>query len=288
MFEEAKRKQREWHLRQQQQQQQQQQTSLVRQSMIQDQNQEEYYYPPPQEGSVVVRNNDIPVAYSNTDVSSMSLNHHNSTDESIVAPSIIASTNIIDPIMMNETSESTTSESTTTAGLHHQPSVLSTVSITTGSTRGMNRQVLSPSPSYRENTPQQHLPERSGSIMDRENIRRHLAPGQAIVTNRNSGSVVTLASTVTTLSPVNKDSPSLNHHRSKELVRSIPELHNENDFTQNGSNLSGYSNEMDFPHDSDRFSIRSDISQSIATPTPKASSSSKSRNRPSMKKIIWG
>ncbi|KAG2210219.1 hypothetical protein INT47_003204 [Mucor saturninus] len=294
MFEEAKRKQREWHMRQQQQfeqqqqqqqqQLQQQQNGLIRQSIIQDQNQEDYYYPPPQDGSVVLRNTDTPpVAYSNTDVSSMSLNHHNSTDESIVAPSIVASTNIIDPVMLNESSRSTT-----TTSLHHQPSILSTVSVNTGSMRGLNRQVLSPTPSHREVIQQQHQPERSGSIMDREKIRRHLAPGQAVITNRNSGSVVTLASTVTTLAPVNKDSPTLNHHRSKEQIHGIPENDAENDSIKNESNISAYSNEMDFPHDSDRFSIRSDISQSVVTPTPKLSVSSKSRNRPSMKKIIWG
>lgn len=289
MFEEAKRKQREWHMLQQQQfeqqqlQLQQQEKGLIRQSMIQDQNQEEYYYPPPQEGSVVLRDTDTPpVAYSNTDVSSMSLNHHNSTDESIVAPSIVASTNIIDPVMMNESSKSTT-----TTSLHHQPSILSTVSANTGSMRGSNRQVLSPTPSHREVIQPQNPPERSGSIMDREKIRRHLAPGQAIITNRNSGSVVTLAS-VTTLAPANRDSQALSHHRSKELVHGIPENDAENDSFKEESNISAYSNEMDFPHDSDRFSIRSDISQSAATPTPKVSVSSKSRNRPSMKKIIWG
>lgn len=287
MFEEAKRRQRDWHMRQQQQlqQQQQQQKGLIRQSMIQEQNQEEYYYPPQQDGSVVLRNNDKPVAYSNTDVSSMSLNHHNLTDESIVAPSIVASTNIIDPIMFSESSRSTT-----TTSLHHQPSNLSTTSFATSNMHGPNRQVLSPTPSHREVIQLQHQPERSGSIMDREKIRRHLAPGQAVITNRNSASVVTLASTVTTLSPVNKESPTLNHHRSKELVHGIPEEQHddENDAIKVESNISAYSNDMDFPHDSDRFSIRSDISHSVVTPSPKVSVSSKSRNRPSMKKIIWG
>ncbi|KAG2229357.1 hypothetical protein INT48_004064, partial [Thamnidium elegans] len=271
MFEEAKRRQRDWHMRQQQQHQQ-----LIRRSMVQEHDQNEYYYPPAPEQDPTTATTAIndsatgshtDAVYSNTDVSSMSLNHQGSTTESLIAPSIVASTNIIDPIMMNPEHIS---------NLHHHSSVTST------STNVTRSRVLSSTPSYRENSPI----ERSGSIMDREQIRRHLAPGQAKLTTRSSGSVVTLDSTVTTLSPLNK-SPTLNHHRSKELVHGIPEEHSsdQNDAIKTESNISAMSNELDFPHDSDRFSIRSDIS-AANSPSLKPSVSSKSHNRASVKKLF--
>lgn len=272
MFEEAKRRQRDWHMRQQQQQQQ-----LIRRSMVQEHDQNEYYYPPAPEQDPSTITNAITAVddsatdavYSNTDVSSMSLNHQGSTTESLMAPSVVASTNIIDPIMMSQEH---------TSNLRHHPSVTST------STHVTRSRVLSSAPSYRENS----SIERSGSIMDREQIRRHLAPGQAKITTRSSGSVVTLASTVTSLSPLNK-SPTLIHHRSKELVHGIPEEQSidQSDAIKTESNISALSDELDFPHDSDRFSIRSDIS-AVNSPSMKPSVSSKSRNRASVKKIIWG
>lgn len=292
MFEEAKRKQREWFTRQQQQQQGYVRHSLIQHQQQQDQN--EYYYPPPsqhtqqlQDGSVI-HNNSIP-AYSNTDVSTMSLDHQNPTEESVVAPSVVASTNIIDPSLMNDDMRS---QST---GLHHQPSLISTTSYTTNSTTRLSRsQVLSPTPSNRENIQQQHSPaERSNSIMDREQIRRHLAPGQAAISSRNSMSVVTLDSGSTALSPLNKESPKLVHHRSKEYVaQSIPEekIEDKINVINLESNISSYSNDLEFPHDSDRFSIRSDIPSNndiIKSPSMTPSISTKSRNRPSMKKILW-
>lgn len=292
MFEEAKRKQREWVALQQQQQQ-----GYVRQSMIQQQQSHdpnEYYYPalPQQlqqqiEDGSVVHSNGAP-AYSNTDVSTMSLNNQNTANDSVASPSsVVASTNIVDPSLMNEDLRSSTTS------LHHQPSMISTASYATNSPR-QGRQLLSPTPSHRENIQQQHAPaERSNSIMDREQIRRHLAPGQAVITNRNSTSAVTLASGSTALSPLSKESPKLVHHRSKEYVaqNNLEEKHDdENNVINVESNISAYSNELDFPHDSDRFSIRSDIpSNSMSgSPSVKPSVSSKTRNRPSMKKIIWG
>ncbi|GAA5805249.1 hypothetical protein HPULCUR_010763 [Helicostylum pulchrum] len=272
MFEEAKRRQRDWHMRQQQQQQQQ----LIRRSMVQEHDQNGYYYPPVPEQdpsttvtttTTAINDSHTDAVYSNTDVSSMSLNHQGSTTESLMAPSVVASTNIIDPIMMSQEH---------TSNLRYQPSVTSTS--TTNVTRS---RVLSSAPSYRENS----SVERSGSIMDREQIRRHLAPGQAKITTRSSGSVVTLASTVTSLSPLNK-SPTLIHHRSKELVHGIPEEQSKDEI-KTESNISALSDEVDFPHDSDRFSIRSDIS-AVNSPSLKPSVSSKSRNRASVKKIIWG
>jgi hypothetical protein len=152
IFEEAKKKQREWSMQQQ---------GYMRHS-LQDPP-AEYYYPP---GS-----NTPPeqVTYSNTDVSVMSLNHNGDG-------SIVASTNIVDPSIINNEGGET--------------------------------------------------PERSTSIMDREQIRRHLAPGQARTVSRNS--------TNTTLNtPRNDHTP----ETPKSDVESPTNI--------------------DFPHDSDRFSIHS-------------------------------
>lgn len=281
MFEEAKRRQRDWHMRQQQQ--------LIRQSMIQDQS--EYYY---SHGTEEHQNLQDPTTdsdpstttavavYSNTDVSSMSLNHENSTSDSIMAPSVVASTNIIDPAMMNDDSS---------VNLRHQQSMASTTNNNNINNNTPRSRVISHAPSYTSNSGV----ERSGSIMDREQIRRHLAPGQAKVTSRNnSGSVVTLASTVTTLSPSNKESSSSSPPHHTSLVGGIPEEQKEV-ITNSESHISVYSTELDFPHDSDRFSIRSDISPTISSPTQsdslKLSASSKMRqsnNRTLVKNLIWG
>lgn len=314
MFEEAKRKQRDWGLRQQQQQQFRQ--SLIQQQQQQNGNSDYYYSPPPpqqQEGE-----NGLHITYSNTDVSTMSLNNHHHGNESIVSPSIVASTNVVDPLLNDDMK----------SHLSHQPSMISTT--TSYNTRhsminGGGRQLLSPTPSSihnRDIIQQQHgSAERSNSIMDREQIRRHLAPGQAVITNRSSSSVsqVTPNSqpSTTTASPTK-----LVHHRSKELIHNNgngiseeevvkpaptplaalqpqPEKKEELKYNNNNngsgnmdmqeSSISALSNDLDFPHDSDQFSIRSDIATSptIGTPNMKPSSS-KSRNRPSMKKIIWG
>jgi hypothetical protein len=317
MFEEAKRKQRDWALRQQQQQQ-------LRQSLIQQQQQNssgDYYYSPPLPQSEV---DGLPVTYSNTDVSTMSLNHHrHHPNESVVSPSIVASTNIVDPSLMNDDIRSQT---ITQTGLSHQPSMISTTSYVTNNTCQSNR-VLSPTPSssHKDIIQQQHQSpsqsERTNSIMDREQIRRHLAPGQAI-------SQVTLNSQPSTPVTTRESPTKLVHHRSKELVNNgIPEeaevtpspaqqqqveevkkevKNNEEnkDINHNGAisssniqlkqqdSISVLSSDLEFPHDSDSFSIRSDIAAAttaVTSPNMKPSSSSKSRNsRPSMKKIIWG
>jgi hypothetical protein len=296
MFEEGKRKQREWSTRQEQ----------MRHSLIQ-QNQE-YCYPPAHESMVddsqvsnssAIHNHDIP-AYSNTDVSSMHLNNNNTT----TSPSIVASTNIIDPNMMNEEDMSTVND------FHQEPSTTASVNNSQSDYSNTRRQMMSPSPSYQSHIVQQ--PERTSSIMDREQIRRHLAPGQAVLTNRNSSSVVTLDSAINR----SFTSPNLAHHRSKEyvtqhtnvpLTSSSPTMtpplantttvstsvynYNTEDLTSKLTESSIISTDaVDFPHDSDRFSIRSDvIPTSTESPTTiLPSTSSKSRNRPLLKKIIWG
>ncbi|KAI8883016.1 hypothetical protein K501DRAFT_333641 [Backusella circina FSU 941] len=162
IFEEAKRKQREWSM--------QQQGYNMRHSLQDPPISAEYYYPP--ESNTPHEDEDqVPVTYSNTDVSIMSLNHN---------ASIVASTNIVDPSIMNE---------------------------------GVN----------------ESTPERSTSIMDREQIRRHLAPGQAV--SRNS--THTTLNTTTSLS------------RNEVVSPATPKFE-----TASPTNI-------DFPHDSDRFSIHS-------------------------------
>ena len=280
MFEEAKSKQKEWNQRRQS-------------SIIQQQDQNGFYYPPQQQqiqNGSEFHGGSIP-SYSNTDVSVMSLNHQEYT--TIATPSVVASTNVVDPNLMNEDMASTTTS------LQHQPSVMSNGSYVTVNARSNSRQhMLSPSPSYRENIQQQHSPlERNSSIMDREQIRRHLAPGQAIISNRHS-SQVTLDTTVSSpTSPLPRESPQLVHHRSKELVvvQQQPQIPEEqSSINEVESNRSTYSNTIEFAHDSDRFSIRSDITSpsvkptTVKSPAMKSSVSLKTRNRPSVKKMLWG
>ncbi|KAF1803502.1 hypothetical protein V8B55DRAFT_1506074 [Mucor lusitanicus] len=264
MFEEAKRKQRNWAMHQE---------HLHRQSLIQQKQEQEqdYYYQQPEE----MHDNASMPAYSNTDVSSMHLNGN-----TITSPSIVASTNVVDPSMMHEELDSNTSSTATAAataiaagGLHHQPSATSVVTTATANSdmsHSIRRPIMSPTPSLQPS-------ERSNSIMDREQIRRHLAPGQATVSNRQI------------------ESPQLVHHRSKEYITQnepTPLAALSDDKME--SNIS--TAEVDFPHDSDRFSIHS---ESITTTTPTSpqppaqqrslsSKTNHSKNRSSMKKMIFG
>lgn len=270
MFEEAKRKQRNWAMHQ---------DHMHRQSLIQQKQEQEqdYYYQQPEE---VVDNNNMGIpAYSNTDVSSMHLNGSNT----VASPSIVASTNIVDPGMMNEELGGNASGAATAAataiaagGLHHQPSTTSVVTTATANSdlnpNNIRRPIMSPTPSLQPS-------ERSNSIMDREQIRRHLAPGQATVSNRQI------------------ESPQLVHHRSKEYIaqNEPTPLAALNDDRME-SNIS--TAEVDFPHDSDRFSIHSESISHTTTPTMSpqspvqqrslSSKTNNSKNRSSMKKMIFG
>lgn len=295
MFEEAKRKRSEWSMRQ---------------SMVQQHQNHEYYYAPSHEkdsqvNGSTVHNHDMP-SYSNTDVSSMHLNNNDNTasntiDNTTTSPSVIASTNIVDPNMMEEEGMSTINN------YHQEPSANnSTVSVNNSQPDCNNtgRQMMSPSPSYQGQAVRQ--PDRTNSIMDREQIRKHIAPGRATLTSRNSSSVITLDSS---LNQSTINSPKLVYHQSKEYVTNgtpIPLtssptattppsdnavssfVYNNQDLTSKLMESSSMSTEVDFPHDSDKYSIRSDIPSTTASPTILPSTSSKSCNRPSMKKIIWG
>ncbi|KAL9543184.1 hypothetical protein MBANPS3_008236 [Mucor bainieri] len=276
LFEEARRKQRNWAMHQE---------HLHRQSLIQQKQEQEqdYYYQQPEE----IHDHASMPAYSNTDVSSMHLNGN-----TITSPSIVASTNVVDPSMMNDELDSNASSAATAAataiaagGLHHQPSATSVVTTATANSdmnHSIRRPIMSPTPSLQPS-------ERSNSIMDREQIRRHLAPGQATVSNRQI------------------ESPQLIHHRSKEYItqNEPTPLAALNDDKME-SNIS--TAEVDFPHDSDRFSIHSESIPTATTtttttttaattpaspqsPVQQRSLSSKtnnSKNRSSMKKMIFG
>ena len=184
MFEEAKRKQRHWAIHQDQIHCQ----SLIQQKQEQEQ---DYYYQQPD-----INDNGIGATFSNTDVSSMNLN-----ENTAISPSIVASTNIVDPSLMNEDFQNTSSpppppppSTAVPGGLHHQLSTTSVVTTTTTNSDYNNRpSIMSPTPSLQQS-------EGSNSIMDREQIRRHLALGQAIVSNRQI------------------ESPQPIHHRSKEYI----------------------------------------------------------------------
>lgn len=262
LFEEAKRKQRSWAMHQE---------HMHRQSLIQQkqEHEQDYYY----QQSEIHDNASMP-AYSNTDVSSMHLNGN-----TVTSPSIVASTNVVDPSLMNEELDGNASSAATAAataiaagGLHHQPSATSVVTTATANSdlnHAIRRPIMSPTPSLQPS-------ERSNSIMDREQIRRHLAPGQATVSNRQI------------------ESPQLVHHRSKEYITQnepTPLAALSDDRME--SNIS--TAEVDFPHDSDRFSIHSEtISTTPTSPQPPnqqrsmSSKTNNSKNRSSMKKMIFG
>jgi hypothetical protein len=258
MFEEGKRKQNEWSM---------QQEDMHHNSLIQQQHNQEYYHPeePVVNDNSPVHNQDMP-AYSNTDVSSMHLNNNNTA----TSPSIVASTNIVDPNMNAEDSHfQEPSINDSTVSVNHQPDYSST----------RRQMIMSPSPSYHSHIVQP--PERTNSIMDREQIRRHLAPGQAVLTNRNSSSVVTLDS----VSVANRSKEyATNESLSSAAVSNVVNQ----DLTSKLIISSSISTHVDFPHDSDRFSNRSDIHNTESPTILPSSTSSKSRNRFSMKKAIWG
>lgn len=93
MFEEAKRRQRDWAI---------QQHHIRRSLVVQNNNSNDFYYnnslppPPQQQQTEDVAFNQQQSVYSNTDVSSMQLNRPSIT-------SLVASTNIVDPsLMLNE------------------------------------------------------------------------------------------------------------------------------------------------------------------------------------------
>jgi hypothetical protein len=258
MFEEAKRKQRHWAIHQ---------DHIHRQSLIQQKQgqEQDYYY---QQSDI--NDNGIGPTFSNTDVSSMNLYENTAT-----SPSIVASTNIVDPSLMNEDIQSTSISpsqppplplpTVASGGLHYQPSATSVVTNTSANSDYNNRRpIMSPTPSQQS--------EHSNSVMDREQIRRHLAPGQAIISNRQI------------------ESPQPIHHRSKEYItRNEPTPLAALSDDRIESNIS---TEVDFPHDSDRFSIRSETTTPKTpqlTQQPSASSkTSNNKNRSSMKKMIWG
>jgi hypothetical protein len=194
MFEEAKRRQRDWAIQQHQ----------IRHSIVQPSPNEYYYAVPPlppqqQEDAVVSQS-----VYSNTDVSSMQLNQ-----QSVTSPSVIASTNIVDPSIQS---------------LHGQGS-------------------------------------RQSLVHDKESLRRH----------------------ITASSNDAKTSPSLIHHRSKEYVTHNDVTPSSTPITPPDVNESNFSTaDLDFPHDSDRFSIRSDIAPIASSPKPLE----KQEHRNSIKKMI--
>ncbi|CEI87448.1 hypothetical protein RMCBS344292_01861 [Rhizopus microsporus] len=176
---------------------------------------------------------DVHSSLSNTDVSTMLL----SPQESIVS-SAVASTNIVDP------------------GILHEDTSFTPTSPTFADGESVTRQTSTP----------------SSLVIDREQIRRHLAPGQASVLNRQSSAVVGLPSVNSTISQTS----------SKRDVESTTVAE---ESRVDRLDLQEYSAQLDFPHDSDQFSIRSDLPGSSS---PSLSIlPSKSRSRPSMKKIIW-
>ncbi|CEG71342.1 hypothetical protein RMATCC62417_07092 [Rhizopus microsporus] len=176
---------------------------------------------------------DVHSSLSNTDVSTMLL----SPQESIVS-SAVASTNIVDP------------------GILHEDTSFTPTSPAFADGESVTRQTSTP----------------SSLVIDREQIRRHLAPGQASVLNRQSSVVVGLPSINSTISQTS----------SKRDVESTTVAE---ESRVDRLDLQEYSAQLDFPHDSDQFSIRSDLPGSSS---PSLSIlPSKSRSRPSMKKIIW-
>ncbi|KAG1150463.1 hypothetical protein G6F37_002192 [Rhizopus arrhizus] len=163
-------------------------------------------------------------SFSNTDVSSMLLSPQGSN-----ASLAIASTNIIDPSISNENTSSMSAHTSMDDGTE---------------TTNEGRYAISP--------------KSTSLVIDREQIRRHLAPGQATALNRQSMSTYTKSS-----SPLSNT-----FHNATE----------ENRFT-----VQQYSSQLDFPHDSDQFSIRSDLPSSPSLPVP-----TKTHSRPSIKNTAWG
>ncbi|KAG1470358.1 hypothetical protein G6F56_002730 [Rhizopus delemar] len=168
-------------------------------------------------------NHDVDPSLSNTDVSSMLLSPHTSN-----ISSAMASTNTIDPSVSNmETPSTPVSEHTSTDD---------DIEITNES-----RRIISP--------------KSTSLIIDREQIRRHLAPGQATAFNRQSVTTTKNSSPLSNISTPGESRPTIQQ----------------------------YSAQLDFPHDSDQFSINSDVpSSSPSLPVP-----TKTRSRPSMKNIMW-
>ncbi|KAI8644640.1 hypothetical protein BD408DRAFT_413027 [Parasitella parasitica] len=223
IFEEAKRKQRQWTLHQEQT------TNQQKQEQEQEQEQSYYYQ------SCDVHADESMPTYANADVSSMVLNSN-----TIASPSM----EVIDPRLINEDLQSTTTSATTTSAPN--------------SDYNAKRSIVAPIPSSQPF-------ETTQNIIDREQIRRHVAPGQALKSKT--------------------DPLPLIHHKPREYytqnqVTPLAALNND----EIDSNT--FVTEVEFPHDSDRFSIQSGTIQSTET-TQQQPFSSKIMDKP-LKKQIWG
>ncbi|CEP18363.1 hypothetical protein [Parasitella parasitica] len=229
MFEEARRKQRQWMLHQEQQQ-------II--SNPEKQEDQGYFYQPADAHAVqnasVISPAAAAAAYSNVDVSSMDLNSNR-----LASPSI----DVIDPgVMNNEDLQSTTTS-------------------TTASTSAPN--------SDYDNAKRRSIVSPVLSELTREQIRRHVAPGRAV-------------------KPKNDSPPPLVHHRSKEFYTQtqptpLPALNNNNTILDS----SAFVTEVDFPHDSDRFSIHSETIKSPELTNQLQKPFGQNTNR-SLPKTAWG